>query len=71
MIDGAIDDDSEGELRKSIRKACFSTAASFTEEYNLKWQPKCGGVSQSLNEGKDFDNNVEAHESTCNTRPAG
>jgi hypothetical protein len=26
---------------------------------------------QTLNKGKDFDNNVEAYESTCNTRPAG
>jgi hypothetical protein len=35
------------------------------------WPPKCGGGCQSLIKGKDFEHNVEAHESTCDTRPAG
>jgi hypothetical protein len=44
-----------------------------TEEYNLVWQPKCGSRSESPNnqeKRKGFRDNVEAHESTCDTRPA-
>ena len=36
----------------------------------MLWQLKCGDISESLNKGKDFDDNVEAHESTCGTWPA-
>jgi hypothetical protein len=43
---------------------------AFTEEYNLIRPPKCGGDSESLNKGKDFDDNVETHESTCDPWPA-
>jgi hypothetical protein len=31
---------------------------------------KCGADSESAVKGKDFDDNVEAHESTCDTLPA-
>jgi hypothetical protein len=40
------------------------------EEYNSLWPSKCGGGSESPI-GKDFKYNVEAHESTCDTWPAG
>ena len=55
------------------KKKSISTDAGFTREYNSLWPPKCGGDSESLNlvKGKDFDEHVEAHESTCDTKPAG
>ena len=82
LHDGACDQAQEKpeeprvELRKSIRKVNFHSVREFTEEYNSIWPQKCGGGSDSLNfrsliKGKDFDDNVEAHESTCDTRPAG
>jgi len=58
---------------ESNKKAGFPQGAGVTQAYNSFWPPKCGGDSESLNliKGKDFDDNVEAHESTCYTWPAG
>jgi hypothetical protein len=56
---------------QSHKNAGFPQGRGFTEEYNSIWPAKCGDDSESLNKkGKDFDDNVEAHESTCDTWPA-
>jgi len=65
-----------GELGIFVGKAGFPQRGAFGEEYNSLWPPKCGAGSESpkvqnpLTKGKDFDDNVEAHESTCDTWPA-
>jgi hypothetical protein len=48
----------------------FPQTFGWRGEYNLFWPQKCGDYSKYLNRGKDFDDNVEAHESTCDTWPA-
>lgn len=48
----------------------FHSFAHALREYNSLWPLKCGGGLYSL-KGKDFKHNVEAHESTCDTWPAG
>ncbi len=60
---------------KINKKAGFPQGGAFCEEYNSFWPQKCGADSESpkvlnpLIRGKDFDDNVEAHESTCNAWP--
>jgi len=55
---------------KINKKSWISTGQSVYRGVQFVWPLKCGAGSESLNKkGKDFDDNVEAHESTCNTWP--
>jgi len=57
--------------KENAAKYGFPQPRGVTGEYNSFWPPKCGGLSESLNIRKGFRHNVEAHESTCDTRSAG
>jgi hypothetical protein len=56
--------------RKSLAKYEFPQLKVFDGEYNHFWPLKCAVVLNPLS-GKDCNDNVEAHESTCDTWPAG
>jgi hypothetical protein len=55
--------------KKSYQNMDFHSLWRLFKEYNSLWPPKCGGGSESLIR-KGFQDNVEAHESTCDTWPA-
>ncbi len=48
----------------------FPQGTAFSGEYNL-FGPRNAAVIQNPLIKEDFDNNVETHESTCDTWPAG
>jgi hypothetical protein len=55
--------------RETLQKAGFPQLRDGHTGVESIWPPKCGVVVNPLS-GKDFEHNVEAHESTCDTRPA-
>ncbi|MGA2333830.1 MAG: hypothetical protein WBQ19_16525 [Terriglobales bacterium] len=55
---------------KINKNAGFPQGMKLGGEYNL-FGPRNAAVIQNPLIKEDFDNNVEAHESTCDTWPAG
>ena len=54
------------------KKSLISTASGGLLRSTIRFGSRNAAVIQNpLIKGKDFDDNVEAHESTCDTWPAG